>query len=711
MNSLYDVYLGDISSLQPYRARSFLRDSAPQIATRFSTGSQGQSDLDLLKSFSLDNVSGGMFQKKFDLTTKVARAIGTYNKYDEHVYPAPLHPTAATAVSAGYYPVAKAESDNVSFIAYGAFAAGTFYNLLYMITYGGGYTNVVLPAALQNNFACNISGIYIHKKYLFVASTSSTGVANNHRYDIDAGTWQDVSGNSVKLCTLRNNLYGIYRDATIYSVTNETAAGAATYTSVTVAGSASINAFVTDMVEYNGAIYISKYDGIFRFDGVSATKILNLYAQQLCVFNGAMYFVAGMWLYKFDGVNVTRIQFFGSEEKVGSAYGASLGLSANSDFLFIATASISSNYVNEDKVGSVAAGLRRIYTYDGAAFMLWYETDVTFGTGYSPALVTNFNSLYDIFGNISGSWQTNWWKMDISALFGIAGASTTSLLEITSSEFDDQFPNIFKTFEMFELEYKNILAGDVITIKYQTYDGAVWSAWNTLGTITSTSSNRIEANPPNQKLFKRIKFNVSVVFAAGSDLVIKALSLRYTLQPRMRWRWQITLMASGNGATLDRAGAQITSDSNALNNAVTKSVKQKTPLFMLAPDYGIIKTTVNAAALSFIVPGQIATYTDPYNEYPLIAIKNASGVWEVLRVSNVVYNSGTDETTVTVLERGYYGVTAASLNAGAEVHIAYKVYVTRLLRDNTILDDNTYAEQSSGESQLQREFMLEITEV
>jgi hypothetical protein len=84
----------------------------------------------------------------------------------------------------------------------------------------------------------------------------------------------------------------------------------------------------------------------------------------------------------------------------------------------------------------------------------------------------------------------------------------------------------------------------------------------------------------------------------------------------------------------------------------------------------------------------------------------------VLRVSGVSYNGGTDETTITVLERGYYGVTPGTVNADAEFHLCYKVYVTRVLRDAPVLDTNTYNEQDpSGESQIQREFLIELTEV
>ena len=64
----YDILLGDHTGLHGYRVRSITRDSAPLIAPRFSTGAQSQTDLDLLKSKSLDNFAGGMFQREWMMT-------------------------------------------------------------------------------------------------------------------------------------------------------------------------------------------------------------------------------------------------------------------------------------------------------------------------------------------------------------------------------------------------------------------------------------------------------------------------------------------------------------------------------------------------------------------------------------------------------------------------------------------------------------------
>jgi hypothetical protein len=549
----------------------------------------------------------------------------------------------------------------------------------------------------------------LHNKYLYVCSqTDTSSPPNIHRYDISANTWQDIGGNAAICGELRGNLYVVQAGSTIYATTNEFAAGVASYTAITVCGSADATYNrPLDWKEFNGAAWIAKQDGIYRFDGIACVRVLGLSTTQLQVFNGALYFYSGNWLYKFDGANVTRLQYFGAAEPVSN-----LGLSANSDYLFVQTTATTGGYTASDKFFS-QSGIKRIYIYDGIGMTLLSEINTTFGSSYLTALLYTGSELFEYESDFAGSaWSTAYTRYDLANIFSASAVTTSSTIDITTSEFDDGFPNIYKALENIEPIYNGLITNDALVVKYQTYDGKTWSSWVTAGTITSATDSKIEITDATKKLFKRLKINVTLTPAAGSTATIKGIAWRYTLQPRARWRWQPLIMAAGNGTLSDRNNTAITTDANAFSNSVIKAIKQKTPIFYFAPDYGQVKTGINSSALSFIVLGQPPIYTDPYNEYMLCAVKNANGVWEVLRVSSVSYNSGTDETTINVIERGYYGVTPAAINANAEFHLAYKVYVTRLLRDQPVLDDNTYNEQATtGESQLQREYLLEIIEV
>lgn len=701
--SLYDLYLGDISSLQGYRCRSYSRDSAPLIAPKFSSGAQGQTDLDLLKSASVDNVAGGMFQRTHEDSSKVARSVGFYNAYDENLYPA-LDFTYSTAIfSAGT--AYKVENNAYSFTLFRSTSGGqTFFNIRKVV--GTTLSTLTHPSS-GTPTTVGVGNMCIHKGYLYIA-TSVLGFAalNTQRYSILAGTWQDIGLTDALYVSMRGILYSLDSSANVYSVTNETIAGAATRTLIATVGGNDLAA--NEAVELNGAAWIAKDDGMYRFDGVTAVKVLNLDASLLTSWNGSLYFMANKWLHRFDGSNVVKLQYFA--EPVYQ-------MSTHPDYLLIQTW-VTSTIADTPKNLGGTSGTTRVYTYNSVGFSIVLERNVTTETStVSHALICNNDYLYYIQPQNSGaSWDAQYsWRVNLANRMSAVGAgvTTNSVLELTSSEFDDGYPNIYKSLEYIEPLYSGLVAGDLLTVAYQYYDGKTWSAWLTAGTLDYLATqNLVQVVSATTKLFKRLKVNVNITTVAGSTARLKGVGWRYSLQPRTRWRWQVLLMAEGNGVVNDRAGTSITTDSNALTNNVLKAIRQKTPVFMLSPDYGQVKTQINNAVLSFIVKGQAPVYTDPYSEYPLVSVKNNNGVWEVLRVSTVSYNSGTDETTITVLERGYYGVTAAQINAGAEFHLCYQVYVTRLLRDASVLDNNTYHESdTTGISQLQREFLIELVEV
>lgn len=704
MTSAYDVYIGGISTIQGYRCKSLLRDTAPIIAPKFASGAAGQTDLDLLKSASVDNLAGGMFQRTHVDPQKVARAVGFYNSFDENFYPT-LPTSSASGTPQTGTVICKTESESYAFVNYYQRSGGASYNGISKFV-GNVASSLTVPAALYGVAAqTQVSGLCLHKGFLFLAASPGGGTfvdTNSQRYDIAANTWQDIGGFVSQFFTLRGGLYAINRLSQVFSVTNELIAGAANYTVLAAVGGTDVS--VQQAVEFNGAAWVTKPDGLYRFDGLSCIKVLTLYAQKLTVWNGALFFMVGKWLYRFDGTNVTKLQYF--TDTINS-------ISCDSQYLFLQSW-VTTSYIDSPKLPT-STGFARIYAYDGVAWTICLEKDITPETSFDHVLVYSNNYLLYSQPEFSGAaWDNNQlFPVNLANIFTSSAVASTSQIDITSSEHDDGFPNIYKSLEVVEVDYSGLVNGDVITVKYQLYDGKTWGSWITAGVINFASATPyLEITDLSNKLYKRVKINAYVsTMTAASTLSVKGLSWRYSLQPRMRWRWQIQFMAEGNNNVSDRNNTLIAADSNYFTNHVLKTAKQKTPIFMFSPDYGKIDVTVNSAALTFVVLGQIPLYTDPYSEYQLCAVLNASGVWEIMRVATAVYSSGTDKTTVTVVERGYYGVTPASLNANAEFHLAYKVYVTRVLRDQPILDDTTYAEQTSGESQLQREFLLEITEV
>lgn len=698
-----DILLGDKSDMKGYRCSQFSRDSAPLVAPRFSDGRQGETDLDLLKSESLESLAGGMFQRDWADSEMVARAMGIFNPFDKNIYPTPPPNTVSLTGFDSYPPLLKAESQNYSFYAGSYAASGDFYNQLVKVNPDGTHTKITLPTNLQGGGGrAPITGLTLHKGSLYIGAQAFGKVNDLWRYDIDPGTFQNISpGIGNRFFTLRGSLYLINADSTIFSATNEKAASQALYYPITDVGFKDETSVPTDVEEFNSAAWICKPDGIYRFDGVYCVKIFNLVTLQLKAFNGALYFVSGNWLYKFDGTNLSKIQFFGKQEYIGK-----ISLSATNDFLFIRSTA-SSSWAQGDKP-TTQNFVTRIYTYDGAAFMLLNETPYTSGTIPTQALVQCGNKIHEINSTYLSQYTTTAQYFDMDKAFDPTAVTAFSHIEFTTSEYHAGYPNIFKALEFLDFNYSNMISGDSISVWYQTFDGKAWSSTNTLATLTSTSDQRIELQDNTKKLFKRIKIGFVVSLASGSTLSVKGLSMRYTLQPRPRWRWNIGIMAEGL-STKDRNNNNLTTSANKLNNQINAAIKNKTPSILCTGDYSKIAAGVNSSALVFTVQGEVTFYQDPYLEYPLCAVKNNSGVWEILRVTNAVYAAGV--TTITVLERGYLGISAGTINTDAEFRSAYKVYVTRLIRDNVDFSPNTVDEQTTGESQQKRLPIVEIVEV
>lgn len=719
-STLYDLYLGDIATMQGYRCSNHSRQTAPLLASKFSTGEAGETDLDLFKSKSVSDFAGGMFQRTWDDDQKVARAFGFYNKQDDQLYPTP--PALAmggTLPSAPYSFLAKAENELYSFVAYGYQSVGNIHNKLYVATrasvIAGTPTFVEvtsLPNAIKSSttgVSALITGLCFHKGYLYVSGATtdpSWGTSfHNYRYNIELDTWQDIGSFGVLMFTVRGLLFMLGYNSDILSVTNETIAGNATYTVLDYVGlTNSLNGIASEAVELNGAGWIAKPEGLYRFDGVKAALVVKQKIQYLTVFNNTLYYASGNWLYKFDGTTITKLQYFGTTERI-------TGMSATPDFLLIQTIITELNSYSEQDSPTKLSGanaLLRTYTYDGNAIFQIMEKTIA----YNSAALTQSTPFYvgGCIFTLARNTSNEVWYMQTAAIFTPAAVTTDSKLEFTLSEHDANFTNILKTLEALEARYNDLATNDVITFKYQLYDGKSWGSWVTAGTITPTTDQKIELTDKTNKLYKRARVFASVALTTNSPMKLKGASIRFTVQPRTRWRWRTLLKAEGNSALEDRQGNPIVTDANAISNTVLKAIRQKTPLFLFSPDYGFVKTSINSSAKVFVVKGQPAIYKDPYNEYPLCSVYNGTA-WEVLRVTDVVYDSGADETTITVLERGYYGVTPATIPAGAEFHVAYKVFVTNLINDNPILQPETYNQQpTTAESQMQREFLVEITE-
>ncbi|CAB4155613.1 hypothetical protein UFOVP667_13 [uncultured Caudovirales phage] len=705
----YDIYLGNIGEMQGYKTSAFIRDAAPLIAPRFGSAANGQTDLDLSKIATMSDVEGGMFQQYWEDNKKALRVRGIYNPVNKR-----LHPTLPSQSTTGYTSYTGTQTATAEVSGFGTSFFATrdgSTNKIHRIDSAGVVTTLTLPAAISGS-TCPITGLSLHKQYLFISGMDSTTVTFNlHRMDLAALSFQDLGGAFRHTRPLNGVLYGIQSESDFYVITNETIAGAATYTYVKRygVGSSQISP-VRDFVEYNGALYFSKAEGIYRYDGVDARLIIPIYGSLLTVFNGSMYFMSKNWLYEYSGQSLKKLQYFGLGSYIVS-------MSVIADWLAILSqpANTSYSFGGQDDDATYDS---RIYIYDGAGITVFNERIALAGFPRGTSLSHAGDNLY-VLSVSNVTWASSIAKYNFADVYKKALNSNQGP-QVVTSEFDAGFPDVYKSFEGVDVGFDQYLNTETIKVEY-ALDGS--SSYTTLRTLQSVGAGPLYENDKSfieakDIVFKTIKIRVTMNTPLNSYMTLGPVSISYTLQPRYRNRWQVTFPINGNDQTViidDGTGTSITRVANETTFALSELTAQKNKAYMLVPDYGRVKTAMNTTDNELKIKGHFLWHPtvesqDSILDYPLIAVKLASGDWYFQRVRQGYYDAGLDETVLYFGPRDYLGQTPAAIAAEAEVRQAFPVFVTRLIRDNLVIDDTTVNEAVTGESQYERSIVLEITE-
>lgn len=685
--------------------------STVDVVPRFSTSEQGETDLDLMKVKSVKSFSGGQFQRQWDDDTKTSVTKGIYNEAKDVLLPT-LPVTSADQIAQTDVKV------NEIYSAQTADSTGTLctyvlvqgqtgnVNYMYKLTPSGTTpfytrTTVTLPAALATS-ASPIKHIYAHKGYLYVCNQTPTITGQNvQRYDPKANTWQDITGGIVKFASLRGVLYAVNGNCGVYSCTNETAAGAATWTLLALSPAG--YEYPNDMITFNGAIWVSNPSGIYRFDGVSFVKVLNHHPAQLVEYNGAIYFNTGGWLYRFNGSVVEKVQFFGSISSMTVAGGVLIVITGTG------------GYFGADNIsGGVYSN---VYYFNGTSFFLLYEHNKLNPLQYTIALPTDDIVFVEYS---SATWPTNLYTFRWSTAFNSSGA-TGRTLGVTSSELDAGYPNVWKSIQSLEVDYSGMVSGDVITLYVSYYDGIQWSAFASVGTISYTSTtNRIDLG--SSYTGRLLQFRaVATTVGSASNLAFKRFSVRYSLQPRTRMQMRVSFMPFGNDPTQlvkDRFGVAITEDANTQSAFLSSCLTSKAPVWLIGPHFSYADAAYLSTDLTVECWGDLSAHFNPVtypNETQFLAYTNNGGtLWHYLEVGSIqVLGSGaTLRTAFTVVKRDYVGsglaITTATIFAPA-----YRAYCTKLISDRMILSDETYNENlvAHGETQITHMPTYEFVEV
>jgi len=705
----YDIFLGNIGEMYGYKTSGFIRDAAPLIAPRFGSAANGQTDLDLSKIATLSDVEGGMFQQFWEDSKKALRVRGIYNPVNKR-----LHPTLPSQSTSGYTSFTGTQVVTAEVSGFGTSFFATrdgSTNKIHRVDSAGVVTTLTIPAAISGS-TCSITGLSLHKQYLFISGMDSATVTFNlHRMDLAALSFQDLGGAFRHTRPLNGVLYGIQSESDFYVITNETIAGAATYTYVKRygVGSSQISP-VRDFVEYNGALYFTKAEGIYRYDGVDARLVIPIYGSLLTVFNGSMYFMSKNWLYEYSGQSLKKLQYFGRGSNICS-------MTIIADWLALLSQPANNNYSfgGQDDDANYDS---RIYIFDGAGITVFNERLAVSGFPKGTSLSHAGDNLY-VFSPSNVTWGSSIAKYDFADVYKKA-LNNNQGPQIVTSEFDAGFPDVFKSFEGVDIGFDQYLNAETIKVEY-ALEGS--SNYQTLRTLQSVGAGPLYENDKSfieatGIVFKTIKIRVTMTTPLNSYMTLGPVSISYTLQPRYRNRWQVTIPINGDDQTeiiTDGSGGTITRVANDTAYELSKLIISKNKFYMIGPDYGRVKTSVSSSDIELRIKGRFMYFPstqieDSILDYPVLAFRLASGDWYFQRMRQGPYDAVNNETVLYFGPRNYLGQTAVAIPVDTEVRQAFPVFVTRLIRDNLIIDDTTVNEAATGESQYQRSIVLEITE-
>ncbi len=711
---------------QPFGLTSYQRSTTTDIVSRFSTGAQGETNLDLLKALSQSSFRGGMFHKKFnDGETVNLLQTGIFNDLDGALYFSPSsyrYQTSSPAMSS-FGVTAWCFFLNSVFIACRAESPAVGNRLFKFDITTQAATSITLPAAI-NDSNCPITDLVVHGGVIFILGDSQASGTEFRWHRFDGGAiFSEISAAGYrKAISWRGTFYALDSDGTLNTVTNEFS-GTPTVTVIKRAGQPGkygLPDVVNGLTLFNNALYITKADGLFRYDGVDIATVFD-YSKAYspanfkftAVFNGRFYYTIGSKIYEFDGITVTLLQDLTAGYRI-------TGLTGGIDRLWICAQSINGTPgITNDKFFVPTGGYtQHLFSYNGVGFFENTQPNPTAASyadyvNVTPVAVgTKVYTVYpDGFLNASLEPRSNgtfYSYIDLAKEFTINDqvAATDRRLIVVSGDIDNGYPSVPKTHNAIAIDYEGFEATkSSIKIEAQYFHDGVWSNYTEIWNSTNVAAGGIANDYPLHEqastnllttptAYHRMRYRLTATIAANVTLSdvprIRSLTMRYTLQPRMRRQWQLSINIDGldnrnlNTGTIDDRDDQ--RHNNELRKMIYDAYESKKPLLFYDAEFANIKTAAPlvTAGTHLVDAGDVVALTN-----------NDDQRWINRRVSTVLYDEVADTTTLTLdnygARAGIGGApsTDTTMLVGGQCRKSHAVYITQIANDHMVLDANT----------------------
>lgn len=733
---------------EPFRVTSYLRAVTDDLVSRFSSAEQGQTNLDLLKAQTQKSFRGGMFQRIFEDPEKVSLIENAYfNKVDGRLYPTPKWGDYSTIAgdlgSGGIYDWCFLNDSIYCSFQY-ANPSNTGNNGMFKFNpITEVVTGITLPSGLIGA-GCPLKLTTYGDNIFIGAEVSSSFGTTAYRYD-GVSTFTSVSGEFQGFQVFNDTLYGISNGANLHQITNATSTPITFGAAIGRLGPKS--QAVSSLRPYHGwsvfnnALYIAMESGLYRFDGVKVYAVLDYTTsvdidnfKHITTFNGRLYYTIKNKLFQFDGINIEEIQDFSSAYVINYIVGGV-------DRLWISTTT-DTGVPYSDKFSTLPTTYyHSVFCYNGIGFYLYRAFDeLLLPLNYTRlTLIPSFGKIFafqpDMYLNPSLEPRSNGYRklvLDLDHEFSNSGKY--DMFRIVSSEIDNNYPSVTKTLNGLMLNYFDLTSGEgVFSIDVQFFDNGEWSEWQeawsslfvdpTAATAdyllhdeSDFASPGLHRGPASYYL---IRFRITFT-ATTEDLTtlpnISDFTLRYSVQPRLRYKWLLTLDLSALDSRhlttpLGTDGLPEDRSSSYLRSLIYDAFRNKLPILFYDADYSSVVSLdpLVIRGTNFIANNDAIAIQNPDDPF---------GSWINRKVRYVVYSGLDDSTELSLLDLGYRSSIGgaehdAAITPDMDVRRSHAVYIKNIRNERYIVDPNTLNDNSgqSGYSDIPSEITIELVEV
>jgi hypothetical protein len=733
---------------KPFPVVSYLRSVTDDLVSRFGSSEQGQTNLDLLKAETQQSFRGGMFQRVFDDPEKVSLIENAYfNKLDERLYPTPAW-GAGTTITDDLGSLGILDWCYLKGLIYCSYKlanpSNTGLNGMFKLDPASGTVTILtLPTALKNASPLKLTA---YGDSIFIGASAASSVCGSYRYD-GVTTFTDVTLQASGFMVFNDTLYLLGYSGDFYQVTNATATPITCGSKISQVGDpgplVSGNRPYHDWKVFNNALYIAMESGLYRFDGTKVYPVLDYGTaadvnnfRYLAVFNGRLYYNIKNKLFQFDGINVEELQDFTDAYRINYIVGGV-------DRLWIST-TVNTGISYSDKV--VTPGTytyyHAIFCYNGVGFFLYrsfssYTLPINFTQlTLIPILGKVYAFLPDVYLNGSSEERSNGYKklvLDLSQEFVVAAAG----VNIISSEMDNDYPSVSKVINGLLINYIGPPPTDhgaALAVYFQYFNDSSWSAWELVWSNSTDRDGDGKSGVTNDyllheqdttnpgvtlntapRVYNKIRFKVFMNSGTVTPS-ISDLTLRYSIQPRLRYKWLLTLdLAGADTRHLTTAtgsdGALEDRKSVVLRKVIYDAYRNKLPILFYDFDY----TELSGDSLDTLKGTDFISVRD------VIAVQNSSdliGKWRNYMISSVTYDDIDDTTAFTWFSTGFReGIGGASSSAtivdGSQVRKSHAVYIKAIRNERYIVDPNTTNDNAgqAGYSDIPSQITLDLVEL